>query len=176
METKNHLALARYLIETVDHPVLSHYKKAFLLGNISPDINLFSYIEGHRYENCNYKMHKIWCRLINKEHWNWYDVYELGRFTHYLADYFTYPHNKKYEGNLVAHYQYEKNLHPFFTAYLNRVAGIRPLELFFRKKKNELLQYIEAFHKEYVDRRTSLQDDCYYIVSISGGVLRSIYV
>ena len=34
----------------------------------------------------------------------------LGEIFHYIADYFTFPHNKTFTGSLVEHNSYEKEL------------------------------------------------------------------
>ena len=34
----------------------------------------------------------------------------LGEVMHYMADYFTFPHNRNFTGNLYEHNKYEKHL------------------------------------------------------------------
>ena len=42
----------------------------------------------------------------------------LGQVTHYVADYFTYPHNKIYPGNLKDHCSYEEQLKRSLKNYI----------------------------------------------------------
>ena len=44
---------------------------------------------------------------------------DLGQIIHYTADYFTFPHNKHYTGNLKDHCVYEKHLLLALREYLN---------------------------------------------------------
>ena len=174
METSNHYALAEYLIQATNRPMLRRYRNAFRFGNISPDLNPFTYLNGHKFESFDLTVKKKLDRLVNKECWTWYDVYELGVVTHYLADYFTYPHNQQYGGSFLAHCRYEKKLHPLFTAYLSRRSGVRMIEAGQIPGKSEVCKRIRSLHQEYVTKRSTYQDDCRYIVSISDCVLRAI--
>ena len=43
----------------------------------------------------------------------------VGEVVHYIADYFTFPHNEIYPGNLKDHCMYEKELKLYLREYLN---------------------------------------------------------
>lgn len=173
METKNHLALAQYLIATTDNPDLKKWKKAFLLGNVMPDINVFTYLHGgHTFTKFFVLQEKLW-PLMEKSQWNMSDVYQLGIMTHYIADGFTFPHNRQFQGTLTEHYRYEKQLEEVFTAYLKN--SVQKLSDHCRTRKDQLVSYIETKHQEYLKRHTSWWDDCDYILSICTDLLLSLH-
>lgn len=50
---------------------------------------------------------------------------DLGQISHYLADYFTYPHNKIYPGSLKDHCSYEEKLKRDLRRYIRTDAANR---------------------------------------------------
>ena len=42
----------------------------------------------------------------------------FGEVMHYMADYFTFPHNKNFTGNLYEHNKYEKHLKNHLKRYI----------------------------------------------------------
>lgn len=49
MKTADHLLLGQYLVERCGTPHLRCHRRAFLLGCVEPDYNVFSYLRGMRY-------------------------------------------------------------------------------------------------------------------------------
>ena len=47
----------------------------------------------------------------------------LGEITHYVADYFTFPHNKIYPGGFKEHCAYEEHLKHELRAFLKTDLG-----------------------------------------------------
>lgn len=139
MQTKDHLALGRYLAHTFHIDNHADYA-AFVLGNIMPDINKFSYIRGyfqllaasrrkktrrhlsindhrrmliggHTAEGSRFFVNRIYRTLVKKEQLTIYDYYRIGKAMHYLADRFTFPHTMTYGDGFFSHVRYEKILH-----------------------------------------------------------------
>ena len=79
-------------------------EKLFLLGNIFPDIN-HSYIwRRHDYQHSReYVRRKM--EILQKRPWLF--SFHLGVLTHYISDYFCYPHSSGYDKGLVHHIIYE---------------------------------------------------------------------
>ena len=174
MQTKDHKLLANFLITNAIRNIPLLYKKAFLIGNIEPDINLFTYLRGifqekkfrgHNYENVIPLIKKEFNYLKNKNSFGIKEYYILGKLTHYTADIFTFPHNKLFNGSLLEHAKYEKKLHiaikDTFRTKKNVLTVCKPLDSFV-----ELLK----FHKEYLKYQNRLDFyniDVNYIIYVT---------
>lgn len=115
METKNHWHLAEFICSEQN---FRKYKKEFILGNIMPDINLFTYLRGHTYKDSIDMIYSNTKSLIENKIWNNKSFYQLGIILHYVADYFTFPHNANFTGTLKEHCAYERKLRTHFSYYL----------------------------------------------------------
>ena len=112
MRKKSHILLARYLADqlTVDESLQSH-RKAFCLGSILPDIRPSFVVKKHEYFSTFGEIQEKMLQLVEhgplegKERVYWRN---FGEVLHYVADYFTFPHNRTYTGSLYEHSQYEK--------------------------------------------------------------------
>ena len=97
MRKKSHVSLAVYLINNLDSGLLTSHRKAFIIGSILPDCKpsfvttkhnmeetfdmVSSFISQLTVDSADYRrISTAYCR-------------RLGEVTHYIADYFTYPHN-----------------------------------------------------------------------------------
>ena len=112
MQTKDHLALGRYLARVfeIEEPVK---KYAFVIGNIMPDVNKCSYIHGyfqllrahrqqkdagplslndhrrmliggHTAEGSRFFVNRVYRVLRKREKLSVRDYYQMGKATHYL--------------------------------------------------------------------------------------------
>ena len=70
-------------------------------------------------------MRKLFDSVQKQERIGIRKCYHLGKLTHYVADAFTFPHNKKFCGSLKEHRRYEKTLHDQFSDVLQKQVGIR---------------------------------------------------
>ncbi len=123
MKTKDHFILGNNLAANYLNSISSVYRKAFILGNIFPDINVFSYlrgtfshkkISGHSFECSADCIKKLTDNLHNIKKFSISDYFNLGKLIHYTADAFTFAHNNCFYGNLISHIQYEEKLHSEF--------------------------------------------------------------
>lgn len=141
MQTKDHKLLADFLIANTTRNIHLLYKKAFIIGNVEPDVNLFTYlrgifqekkVRGHNYENILPIIKKEFRYLKNKKKFGIKEYYILGKLMHYIADIFTFPHNKLFNGSLLEHAKYEKNLHTamkdIFKEKRNTITVWKPLD------------------------------------------------
>ena len=95
---------------------------------------------------------------------------------HYLADYFTFPHNTTFDGNLKDHCLYERDMKHELRA---RIQTEEAIEIFEnqQKKQNQihtsaqLFDYIEKMHQSYLQRRRNLTDDCRWIMEMCSWTL-----
>ena len=128
MEIKSHILLGEYLLNNISYFSSAH-RKVFILGCVTPDINMFSYLRGslkyRRFRGHNYTSSKNYTarelnKLQNRRSWNLRDSYRLGKVIHYLSDSFTYPHNDSFKGTLAQHRLYESRLHSYLKEYLKQ--------------------------------------------------------
>jgi hypothetical protein len=99
----------------------------------------------------------------------------LGVITHYIADYFTFPHNEIFTGNLKEHCSYEKDLKFAFKSYVlsdEAVIGREKSALF--KTVDEILSFVKEMHEEYLKAIKVIKVDCMYIVELCHKVVDSI--
>lgn len=161
METKNHWHLAEYICSERN---FEKYRKEFILGNIMPDINLFTYLRGHTYKDSIDMIYNSTESLIENKAWNNKSFYQLGIILHYVADYFTFPHNANFTGTLKEHRTYEKELRTHFCYFLqNKNQNF----LFHIHSITDLFTFLEEKHHEYLSTMPSFQTDCQYIFSVT---------
>ncbi|MCL1815211.1 MAG: zinc dependent phospholipase C family protein [Treponema sp.] len=80
------------------------HEKLFLLGNLFPDL-IQSYIwRRHEYPHSREYVRK---KLISLEKKPLFFSFHLGVLTHYICDYFCYPHSSGYNKGLIQHILYE---------------------------------------------------------------------
>ena len=162
MRKKSHLSLAVYLIDNMDSSLLINHRKAFLLGSILPDCRPSFVTTKHSHD---YK--RISTAYVRK----------LGEVTHYIADYFTYPHNEVFDGNIKDHCIYEKNLKEALKSYIDsEQIYINKSFIDSFRKPEDICRLIKNLHAQYVSGRSTVNNDCIYIVAmchiIVGGILK----
>ena len=179
MRKKSHISLASYLMESMNTEELKNHKKAFYIGSILPDCVPSFVTRRHNIDETfdllkeeiikitdNYDMNKgitgYYCR-------------HLGVITHYIADYFTFPHNKIFTGTMREHCSYEKELKFAFKSYVNSDAV---QHIYDRKEKfktvDEICNFIKEMHAEYLKAMKAIKMDCMYIVKLCQRVVEAI--
>jgi len=179
MRKKSHISLASYLMESMNTEELKNHKKAFYIGSILPDCVPSFVTRRHNIDETfdllkeeiikitdNYDMNKgitgYYCR-------------HLGVITHYIADYFTFPHNKIFTGTMREHCSYEKELKFAFKSYVNSDAV---QHIYDRKEKfktvDEICNFIKEMHAEYLKVMNAIKMDCMYIVKLCQRVVEAI--
>lgn len=190
MQTRDHKVLAEFLVSEIKQELSTIYIKAFILGNVEPDRNPFTYLHGlvrgvkfhgHNYENILPVMDKLFDSLHGKKHWGAREYYYFGKLLHYVADAFTLPHNRIFKGNLREHCRYEKELHKSFLYTLSRrtcppegdcIAAcpkgymLQELQKQPAQKRGRCngLDCIKKLHEEYLQQAGNCENDCRYIL------------
>jgi len=127
MRGKSHIRLGNYLAQRYLQDIPEKNIQAFLFGCIEPDRNPLSYLKGsmrcqwlrgHNYRNACRFMRRISRRLEQRNTWNLFDYYTLGKLIHDTADVLTYAHNDSFPTNLTKHREYEIRLQEYFLNYL----------------------------------------------------------
>ncbi len=99
----------------------------------------------------------------------------LGVITHYIADYFTFPHTKLFTGTMREHCSYEKELKFALKSYVNSEAV---QQIYDRKERfktvDEICNFIKEMHAEYLKAMKAIKMDCMYIVKLCQRVVEAI--
>lgn len=171
METKNHLQLA---LDIASEKKLGKYSKYLVLGSIMPDINLFTYVRGHKYKESIKFIEQKTKELTEKPVWNRKSYYDLGIILHYLADYFTFPHNPNFHGSLAEHCDYEKKLRYRFTSFLKSRRKRKEQDADTANNVMQMFRYLDEKHQEYIATTPSVETDCNYILFITNYVIETL--
>ena len=99
-----------------------------------------------------------------------------GEIMHYIADYFTFPHNRTFDGSLRQHNTYEKHLKNELKAFVESGRADIYAEKNLRfDTLNQLLDYIRERHNVYLDRKRSIEEDIHYILSVCFQVFQGLF-
>lgn len=179
MRKKSHISLALYLADSVNFNDISNHKLSFCIGSILPDCKPSFLTTRHEisatFDKVKEDIKKLIYEYNNGEENSSSFIRNLGQVIHYLADYFTYPHNLIYPGNLKDHCVYENELKYGLKNYIKSGDALK------NKKKisefttiDSLFDFIQKSHEEYLKTKNSVQDDCIYIVSLCHQVVEGI--
>ena len=179
MRKKSHILLARYLADqlTVDESLQSH-RKAFCLGSILPDIRPSFVVKKHEYFSTFGEIQEKMLQLVEhgplegKERVYWRN---FGEVLHYMADYFTFPHNRTYTGSLYEHSQYEKILKQRLKICIKSgAAGAYVFRDVYFKNLEELTEFIQVSHASYLRKKRNITEDIQYILMVCYQVIQGI--
>lgn len=179
MRKKSHVSLALQIYHGMEDQRLLTHKIMFCIGSILPDCVPSFLTTPHRMD-CTYKvvqerMNQFLNEFDCAKGCNYRKTIQLGRIAHYIADYFTFPHNNHYEGSLMDHCHYENDLKHELKRYIKSreaLEQIMPVTLF--HSRQELKQYIEDMHAQYVKSSSDIYNDCKYIVTVCMVVVQSM--
>lgn len=179
MRKKSHISLARDIVHNSDDALLKKHKWAFYLGSILPDIKPSFLYKKHEFNGTFEQVRKNIALLSDeqredqKRKTKYYR--NLGQITHYIADYFTFPHNKIYPGSLKDHCSYEGELKQRLLEYLRTERDNR--EHFKRVEfinSDALCDFVKKSHEEYLKRKIDVDEDIKHIVSLNHQVVEGI--
>lgn len=140
---------------------------AIYRGSIMPDLRDKEH-GSHYEEACLESASVLWEEILDLEVNDLRSFsYKVGQMLHFIADYFTNAHNKKYlEKNMRRHMLYEMRLH-FRLTKCERLPHFR-----FPEVGNPMVQ-IKAWHDEYMVGRGSIEKDlrfalraCFYLTDL----------
>lgn len=179
MRKKSHILLARYLADQMPvNTSLQEHRKAFCLGNILPDIKPSFITKRHEYfgtiDELRSRIAELvrWDFWVGKERVFWR---RLGEVMHYLADYFTFPHNKTFDGNLYQHTKYERLLRDRLADYIKSgEARDHAVPVLHFASLKELLDFIRISHDSYLRKARNINEDMNYIVTVCSQVVQGI--
>ena len=172
MRKKSHISLARYIVNSLDDKELKKHRFSFYIGSVLPDIKPSFIYKRHEINRTFPYVKKHIARLsegqkvMNKKNRKYYR--DLGQVSHYLADYFTFPHNKIYPGGFKDHCSYEERLKRDLRSYIKsgeaerqHISGGHFVDA------KALCDYIQKAHDDYIERKHDVADDITHIVEVN---------
>lgn len=180
MRKKSHILLAMFLAGEMKLEGLEKHRKAFCLGSILPDLTPKMVTSPHEFETSYAEIRKFIRSMFEENVWEIWKERVFWRRTgfvlHYIADYFTYPHNTSFEGNLKDHCMYESEMKYYLRSFIatdearriflegcKEARGIGSMEEFFA--------YVEKAHDEYMQSEHSVEGDCRQILRLCSAAL-----
>lgn len=188
MRKKSHVSLAKHIVGISDMPNFDRHKKAFYVGSILPDCRPSFLTRRHEinetFELVEKGINKLTQGYASMEELSTMYFTKLGEVVHYIADYFTFPHNKEYAGNMKQHCVYEGELKHKLREYI-RSLNEKNLQIWKQNLKLEELErfrtvedicdFLKEEHRNYIRRGMhSVEEDCKYIVGICSKVAMAI--
>lgn len=181
LRKKSHILLASYLADQlIDSDSLQLHRKAFCLGNILPDCKPSFLTTRHEFFGTFGSIQeRIQFLVLNgaevfSESALWR---KIGEVMHYIADYFTFPHNKTFTGGFRDHNQYEKELKNRLKQYIKSgdayLDAVEEPMIRFRNL-GELIGFVQARHACYLQRERTISEDIQYILSVCLQVVHGI--
>lgn len=185
MRKKSHISLAGCLVRGLELEELRQHRKAFCLGSILPDLNPRMLTVPHEYDGTygplKDMVRQTLCDAAARG-WESERVFwrRAGVIMHYLADYFTYPHNTSFAGNLRDHCAYENRMKHCMRVLVRMPKGRE----IFREGRQiaegigscaELFAYISRSHRAYLrERRHTPESDCERILLLCAAALSAL--
>lgn len=160
MRKKSHWRLADYLMRDNERPAIEFM---FKVGSVAPDFMIRSMIKGHSYSTTTQRVERRLSKLEQYGRWNLVSAYRLGYVTHYVADYFTAPHNEHGEFGLRDHCAFEKQQLYRLRSQL-RGQWNTPKQY---QMQGDVMEYIKTIHDEYLEQMPQVETDCSYIVNVT---------
>ncbi len=179
MRKKSHVSLAKYIVRSEGMEDLWAHRGSLYLGSVLPDCTPVFLTRKHSMEESFHILEKELRRLDKKfdpkKGFNRYFCRHLGIITHYVSDYFTFPHNSNYSGNLKEHCLYEKELKHRLREYVksDEAVQVRKENMRF-KSTEEILLFIRQMHGQYMQQMSVVKRDIQYIVSLCFQVVDAI--
>lgn len=172
MRKKSHISLARYIVERLDDTELKKHRTSFYIGSILPDIKPSFFYRRHEISRTFPAVSRHIARLSQKQkdHQKKGCRYfmDLGQITHYLADYFTFPHNRSYSGGIREHCSYEEKLKKDLRHYIRSGAADRQhWKTGDFGSPKELCRFIQKSHEKYIGRKHDVEDDIRHILEVN---------
>lgn len=184
MDSVSHTTVAHYLLDYVEKTNgISFDRKAFLFGNLKPDLKGEYLTKRHypslMFEEVMQRIRDFASRFHIAETNGAKLSEELGVICHYITDFFSFPHNDDiYERGLFAHYVYEKRTSLTISKRLDEMrfdGWAKPVLANIPQTAEALIASISEQHRSYVAQPNhSISDDVFHICRILTTVVLSM--
>lgn len=188
MRKKSHISLAKHIVNISGMKAFDKHKKAFYFGSILPDCKPSFLTKPHEINGTfNYvyqRIEQLTSGYSNVGELSTAYFTKLGEVVHYIADYFTFPHNKEYLGSVKQHCIYEGKLKHKLREYIKNISerdlkkwrdnlAIEDLSRF--NSVADICNFLKEEHRQYIRRGShSVEEDCKYIVGICSKIVMAI--
>ena len=183
MRKKSHISLAKYIVDSLEEQDLVKHKKAFYLGSILPDCKPSFLTVKHEMDGTFPKLQQDLKRLLELQRTSQINMRvfyrNLGEMIHYIADYFTFPHNVTFTGSLKDHCIYEKHLKESLKDYIQSGEAERNQSRIRKSVQNlnsteAICNFIRKKHDAYIKLKNTVEEDCRQIVSLCHQVVEAV--
>ncbi len=171
-----HVILARYIADEMQSDELKKHKISLYIGSVIPDMTIKYRMKDHEFdqtwEDEKERIREIAASDPADTHEERVVCRKMGIVLHFLADYFTCPHNPSYGINIIQHGIYEGFEAMELRDFLNTTEA---MEQFFARERSaekihgteELFSYIEWMHDRYLQKSEHTpKEDCRWILSV----------
>ncbi len=178
MRKKSHISLAWYLMNSEGMNSLGNHKGSFYLGSILPDCVPSFLVRKHTFEESFSILEKEIGKLVS--HFNpskgadCYFCRHIGVITHYISDYFTFPHNANYPGKLKDHCIYEEELKKNFRSYVHSPVAVQKRLGETVHTPDEILKFVRDMHNIYAEAQSIVKRDVEYITALCHTVVDAL--
>ncbi len=178
MRKKSHIALASFLAKECENSYINNNRLMFRIGSILPDIKPSFLYKRHEYNTTVEDLEAYTQKMLSNPNLSSRKkALMLGQISHYVADYFTYPHNDFFLGNLKEHCEYEETLKRMLKAYLKTDYASKELPQFKRAYSvEEVFDRLKSKHAIYSKQEAGIECDIEFIVSVNYEVIKSLII
>ena len=180
MRKKSHISLAWYLMNNEGMESVKHHKGAFYIGSILPDCIPSFLVRKHTIEDSFDVLEKEISKLVSHfdpiRGLDSYTCRHLGVITHYVADYFTFPHNQNFPGNLKDHCIYEEELKKELRKYVRKPEVERGRLSESVHTPEAILSFVQRMHQIYMRMQSGVKRDCEYIIELCHTVVDALLI
>jgi hypothetical protein len=180
MRKKSHISLANHMLEDFRDEALIAHSRMFQFGSLLPDLVPSFVTKRHSmdttFDILEKKLHKVVEGYDGEEVLSMAQCKDLGVITHYIADYFTLPHNKKFTGSIKDHVSYEEVLKHAMRHYVSQeYIANQPLIRTSMTSVDDICEFIKNCHMEYIMMAMAGQEiDCRHSVEVCRQVLEAV--
>lgn len=168
MRKKSHISLSRGIIKGLGEDNIIKHRYTFYIGSIVPDCIPSFIVRRHNMEETFdvfvRHMEKFVKKLKKKDKVGFKQSIRMGMILHYVADYFTLPHNSHYEGGFKDHCVYEGQQLRCMRSYVDKIrqeqVTLECPDVLADIK--QIVEYIKDRHQEYVKLHRGVKDDCQF--------------
>lgn len=180
MRKKSHISLARYIAQDMQGSGDDTSQESVLSGKHTPGLQAFLSDPAFHEFNGTFDLMKERICVLSADSGLLLDngrafMRRLGEIIHYIADYFTFPHNQIYDGNLKDHCVYEKELKFRLREYVKSGKAFRDrIDAKKFETPEAVCSFVKKAHEDYLKMKHGVQEDCEYIVRICHQVVQAI--
>ncbi len=171
-----HIVLSRFLVDEMPNDTIKNHRASLSFGSVMPDMSPRQRLKEHEFlttwEDTKKRIRLIETMALPSASRERALCRQIGMVFHYLADYFTCPHNPAYGIRLREHGIYEGRQALHLRIYLRSPKAKK--QMLYQKEfaaqihsADELIAHIERMHGIYMQESSHTpQSDCRWVVGV----------